>query len=466
MKIRFCGAAKEVTGSSHLLILDDGYKILLDCGMFQGENNEELNRQWLFKPGEIDALVLSHAHIDHCGRIPKLAKDGFEGNIYCTPATRDLAAIMLMDSAKIQENDAEFETKRISKRNPGEVVQPLYTIKDAGRVMRQFVSFNYNRWFRIHDHVEVLYKDAGHILGSASVTMRIREGKKIRMLGFTADIGRPGRPILKDPDPMLPVDFLITESTYGDRLHEGVPGSDDRFLDIIRDTCVRKRGKLIIPAFSIGRTQEIVYMLDQAANAKKLPPIQVYVDSPLAINATNVFQAHPECFDHDLHEYMLFDKNPFGFNGLNYVKSVDESKQLNFRDEPCIIISSSGMANAGRVKHHLANNLANPKNTVLIVGYCSPNTPGGMLRNGIEVIKLFGEMIPVKANVEIMDSFSAHGDQQEMFNFIKNQLPTVEKTFLVHGDERVLPEWNNFLSDKGFKNITVPSLGQEIDLNE
>ncbi|MEO5583796.1 MAG: MBL fold metallo-hydrolase [Saprospiraceae bacterium] len=464
MKIRFCGAAREVTGSCHMVILEDGYKVLLDCGMFQGRNNQELNRQWLFKPNEIDAVVLSHAHIDHCGRIPKLAKDGFEGNIYCTPATRDLASIMLMDSAKIQENDAEFQTKKNARHGQDLAIQPLYTIKDAGRVMRQFVSFNYNRWFRIHDNIEVLYKDAGHILGSASVTMRIREGKKIVMLGFTADIGRPARPILKDPDPMLPVDYLITESTYGDRLHEQSPGNDDRFLDIIRETCVRKGGKLIIPAFSVGRTQEIVYLLDKAANAKTLPHIKVYVDSPLAVNATNVFLSHPECFDHDLHEYMLFDKNPFGFNELNYIKSVDESKQLNFNNDPCIIISSSGMANAGRVKHHLANNLENPKNTILIVGYCSPDTPGGMLRNGIKEIKLFGEIKQVRANVEVMDSLSAHGDQAEMFNFIKNQIPSAQKTFLVHGDEQVIPIWNHFLSEKGFKNITAPSLGQEIEL--
>ena len=465
MKIRFCGAAKEVTGSCHMLILDDGYKILLDCGMFQGNNNEDLNRQWFFKPNEIDAVVLSHAHIDHCGRIPKLAKDGFEGNIYCTPATRDLAAIMLMDSAKIQESDAAYDIKRSRQdQNRGEALPPLYNIKDAGRVMRQFVNFSYNRWFKIHDNVEVLFKDAGHILGSANVTLRIREGKKITMLGFSADIGRPDRPILKDPEPMLPVDILITESTYGDRLHEAAPDESDRFLQIIRDTCVTKRGKLIIPAFSVGRTQEIVYMLDKAANHNALPPIKVYVDSPLAINATNVFQAHPECFDNELHEYMLFDKNPFGFNGLNYIKTVEESKALNSNDEPCIIISSSGMANAGRVKHHLANNISSAKNTVLIVGYCSPNTPGGMLRDGVKEIKLFGTVFPIRSNVEVMDSFSAHGDQNEMFGFLKNQIPTAQKTFLVHGDEKVMPEWNHFLADKGFKNITVPTLGQEIDV--
>jgi len=466
MKIRFCGAAREVTGSCHMVILEDGFKILLDCGMFQGDNNDELNRQWFFKPNEIGAVVLSHAHIDHCARIPKLTKDGFEGNIYCTPATRDLAVIMLMDSAKIQENDAEFETKKNARLGDGwlKPVPPLYTIKDAGRSMKNFVSFNYNRWFRIHDRVEVLYRDSGHILGSASVTLRIQEGKGIKMLGFTADIGRPNRPILKDPEPMLPVDYLICESTYGDRLHEQAPAEEQHFLDIINETCVKKRGKLIIPAFSVGRTQEIVYMLDRAANKNLLPTVQIYVDSPLAVNATNVFQSHPECFDHDMHEYMLFDKNPFGFNGLSYVKTVEESKALNDHGEPCIIISSSGMANAGRVRHHLANNIENPKNAVLIVGYCSPNTPGGMLRNGIEEIKFFGEVKKVRAKIEIMDSFSAHGDQLEMLNYIKNQLPSVQKTYLVHGDEKVLPIWRNYLIENGFGQVMVPSLGQELDL--
>lgn len=463
MKIRFCGAAREVTGSCHMLILEDGFKILLDCGLFQGENNDELNRIWLFKPGEIGAVVLSHAHIDHCGRLPKLAKDGFEGNIYCTHATRDLAAIMLMDSAKIQENDAEYETKKNAKSGK-KPVQPLYTLKDAGRVMKNFVSFNYNRWFRIHENVEVLFRDAGHILGAASVTLRIREGKRMVMLGFTADIGRPDRPILKDPEPMLPVDFLICESTYGDRLHEEAPAEEKHFLHIIHETCVKNKGKLIIPAFSVGRTQEIVYMLDQAENKKMLPKVKVYVDSPLAINATNVFLEHPECFDQELHEYLLFDKNPFGFNGLHYIKSVEESKALNGSDEPCIIISASGMANAGRVRHHLANNIEDPKNTILIVGYCTPNTPGGMLRNGIKEIKFFGEIKQVNAKVELMDSFSAHGDQKEMLNFIRNQLPSVEKTFLVHGDDRVLPVWQSVLQENGFQQVMVPSLGQELNL--
>lgn len=466
MKIRFCGAAKQVTGSSHLITLDNGYTILLDCGMFQSKNADQENLKWYFKPGEIDVMVLSHAHIDHCGRVPKLSKDGFQGNIYCTPATRDLAAIMMMDSAKIQESDAEYQSKKLNKHNntTHQVVQPLYTMKDAGRVMKQFVSFGYDRWFPINDQVDVLFRDAGHILGSASVTLRIKENNKITMLGFTGDIGRPARPILNDPIPMMAVDYLITESTYGDSLHQSTPEDENKFIEIIKQTCVDRRGKLIIPAFSVGRTQEIVYMLDKASNKNLLPKIPVYVDSPLAVNATDVFTSHPECFDSELHEYMMVDKNPFGFNGLTYIRSVDESKALNGNPDPMIIIASSGMANAGRIQHHLANNIEDPKNTVLIVGYCSPDTPGGMLRNGIDHIKFFGEVKQVRANIQIMDSFSAHGDQNEMSQFLKNQAGSAQKTFLVHGDEDVLPVWQNHLVGLGFKNVSIPSPGEEVVL--
>lgn len=469
MKIKFCGAAQEVTGSAHLITLDNGYKILLDCGLYQGRssNFKEFNKTWHFEPTDINCLILSHAHIDHSGRIPKLVKDGFTGCIHSTHATRSLCAIMLLDSAKIQERDAQYFNKRqakkkADKRKPPR--EPLYSAEDVAATMKNFVGYAYNRWFKIHDDVEVLFRDAGHILGSASVTLRIRENGKTKMIGFTGDIGRPNRPILRDPQSMPEVDYLICESTYGHKDHLAAPDESEKFLKIIKETCVVKKGKLLIPAFSVGRTQEIVYMLDQMETAGKLPHIKVFVDSPLAVNATTIFGAHPECYDNELHEYMLVDPNPFGFNNLTYVKEVAVSKELNVIKEPCIIISASGMMNAGRVRHHLFNSLDVHRNTILIVGYCSPETPGGMLRNGIDKLKLFGEYKPVNARVEIMDSFSAHADRNEMIDFIHNQRGHLKKLFLVHGTLDRQEKFRTTLFDEGFRKVEIPKLGQEFEL--
>ena len=318
MQVKFCGAARNVTGSAHLITLDNGFKILLDCGLFQGSSSKSWpqNNHWHFDPAEIDVLVLSHAHIDHTGRVPQLVKDGFRGTIYSTHATRSLCAIMLMDSAFIQEREVEYwnknNLKKASKEHISERIA-LYTTNDVEPSMKLFVTTSYDKWLRISEDVSVLFKDAGHILGSASVTLQIKEHGKMTMIGFTGDIGRPDRPILKDPQPMPEVDYLICESTYGDRLHEMNPEQADKFLNVIRTTCVENRGKLIIPAFSVGRTQEIVYMLDKMETAGILPDIPVFVDSPLAIDATDVFAAHPECFDKELHKYILTDPNPFGF---------------------------------------------------------------------------------------------------------------------------------------------------------
>ena len=468
MKIKFCGAAKQVTGSAHLLTLDDGYKILLDCGLYQGNDKDmaSFNEQWLFDPSEIDCLILSHAHIDHSGRMPKLVKDGFKGDIHCTHATRSLCAIMLLDSAKIQERDAEYYNKKLKrkKKSKKKPKKPLYTSEHVKETMNLFIGYPYDRRISIREGVELLFRDAGHILGSANVTLKITEKGKTKLFGFTGDIGRPDRPILRDPMPMPAVDYLICESTYGDKDHQAKPKEESRFLEIIKKTCVEKKGKLIIPAFSIGRTQEVVYLLDQMASAGKLPKIPVYVDSPLAVNATTVFGSHPECYDNDLHEYMLTDDNPFGFNDLTYIKDVALSKQLNHSREPCIIISSSGMMNAGRVRHHLANNIDNPKNTFLIVGYCAPNTPGGMLRAGIETIKLYGETKVVRADIEVMESFSAHADRGEMIDFIANQKKGLKKLFLVHGVENRQKKFRATLSDHGFKKVEIPELGQVFKL--
>ncbi|MBK9737411.1 MAG: MBL fold metallo-hydrolase [Saprospiraceae bacterium] len=469
MKIKFCGAAQFVTGSSHLIELEDGFKILLDCGLFQGKGEYiwEWNNHWYFKPSEIDCLVLSHAHIDHCGRIPKLVKDGYSGPIHATHATRSLCAVMLLDSAKIQEMDVQWHNEKILKKRKKEtnvIRSPLYTSDDVGPAMVKFEGHPYDVWERIHPNVEVLYRDAGHILGSASVTLKIKEGIKETLLGFTGDIGRPFRPILRDPQPMPEVDYLICESTYGDRVHESAPEQSAQFLDVIRKTCVEKRGKLIIPAFSLGRTQEIVYMLDKMEGEGLLPKIKVYVDSPLAVNVTHIFGLHPECFDTDLNSYMLTDDNPFGFNNLVYIKDVETSKSLNNSQEPCIIISAAGMMNAGRVKHHLFNNIENPKNTFLMVGYCSPETPGGILRSGAETIRIFGEEKVIRADVVIMDSFSAHGDKNEMYDFIKNQAGKTKNMFLVHGELETQTSFKHFLQSKGFGHIEIPKPGEEVTI--
>lgn len=470
MKIKFCGAAQYVTGSSHLIELEDGFKILLDCGLFQGKGTQiwDWNNQWYFTPAEIDCFVLSHAHIDHCGRIPKLVKDGYNGPIHATHATRSLCAVMLLDSAKIQEMDVLWHNEKIlkkRKRDSSRLREPLYTSEDIGPAMIKFEGHPYDVWENIHPNVQVLYRDAGHILGSASVTLKINEGGKEILFGFTGDIGRPDRPILRDPVPMPEVDYLICESTYGDRVHESTPEQSAQFLEVIKHTCIEKRGKLIIPAFSLGRTQEIVYMLDKMESAGLLPHLTVYVDSPLAVNVTHIFGLHPECFDSEINEYIMTDSNPFGFNNLIYIKDVEQSKALNYSDEPCIIISASGMMNAGRVKHHLFNNIENPKNTFLMVGYCSPETPGGILRAGAKTINIFDEEKIVRADVVIMDSFSAHGDKNEMCDFISNQKTALKQLFLVHGELETQKSFKYFLRDKGFNmNIDIPSPGQEIEI--
>jgi len=429
---------------------------------------ENFNESWLFSPPQVDCLILSHSHIDHSGRIPKLVKDGFSGNIYCTPATRSLCALMLLDSAKIQERDAEYHNKRLSKKKKkskkAKFKTPLYISEDAAAAMEQFVSYSYERWFKVNENVEVMFRDAGHILGSASVTLKITENGETKTIGFTGDIGRPDRPILRDPLPMPEVDYLICESTYGDKDHSAKPAEKERFLEIIKKACVEKQGKLIIPAFSVGRTQEIVYMLDQMETAGLLPKIPIYVDSPLAVNATQVFGAHPECYDKNLHEYLLIDDNPFGFRNLTYVREVAVSKALNNTDEACIIISSSGMMNAGRVRHHLYNSIDSEKNTLLIVGYCSPNTAGGILRAGVEKLKLFGEWKNVNIEIQIMDSFSAHADRTEIIEFIDNQRKTMKKLFLVHGELKRQTKFKELLNEKGFPNVEIPELAQSFEL--
>jgi metallo-beta-lactamase family protein len=466
MTIKFCGAAREVTGSCHLVTLDNGFSILLDCGLYQGRSAamKDFNEKWLFNPAEIGCMVLSHAHIDHTGRIPKLVADGFRAPIHCTHATRDLAGLMLLDSAKIQESDAQFKNKKAQKRGEIADEEPLYTADDVRETMRHLVGHNYEEWVKIHENVEVYYTDAGHILGSSSVTLKITEGGKTTVVGFTGDIGRPNRPILRDPQPMPECDFIICESTYGDRLHEHAPAELNHLIEIIDRTCHQQGGKIIVPAFSVGRSQEVVYIFDKLVSSGKLSSVKVFVDSPLAVDATNVFIAHPECFDAELHDYMLTDPNPFGFKDLQFIRDTEGSKRLNELQEPAIIISSSGMANAGRVKHHIFNNVENPKNTILIVGYASPETPAGQLRAGAKQIRLFGEYKRVRAAVEIMDSFSAHGDYNEMTDFLSNHKASAKNIFLVHGDSDAQAAFQKHLTKNGFQRVDIPALGDTIEI--
>lgn len=468
MKFTFCGAARTVTGSCHLLSMDNNRKVLFDCGLYQGRELDlkNFNESWKFEPEEIDYLVLSHAHIDHAGRIPKLVKDGFRGPIYCTYATRDLAAIMLMDSAFIQERDAEWRNKWNRKKGIKEKIEPLYSIEDVEMAMDMFIAVGYNKPIKTIDGSVLTFKDAGHILGSASVHLQVTNKGKRYSLGFTGDIGRPERPILRDPQPMDQVDYLICESTYGSKFHEDSPNEKLGLLNIIKETCELNKGKLIIPAFSVGRTQEIVYMIDQLHTEGRLPKIPIYVDSPLSINATSVFKAHPECYDSDILRYMQSDPNPFGFNSLHYIRDVEASKRLNDKEGPCVIISASGMATAGRIVHHIYNNIENARNTILIVGYCADGSLGARLAKGKKEVKIFGQSKQVKATVKTMHSFSAHGDQKEMIDFIDNQdRKKLKKIFLVHGDYNRQKEFSEALSENRFKSIEIPQLGESFSLD-
>jgi metallo-beta-lactamase family protein len=463
MKIKFIGAAREVTGSKHLITTDSGKKILLDCGMFQGKGLEtdSMNRDLMFDPSQIDHIILTHAHIDHSGLIPYAYKLGFRGSVICTNGTRDLCAIMLADSAFIQEHDTiTFNKRRIKKGLPQ--VEPIYTQADATACLKLFIGVPNDMKFRIDDNIKVRFTNTGHMLGSGVANIEISENGKIKKIAYTGDIGRPSDQILTPPQPFPQADILITESTYGDRLHQDSKQAEEDLLNIVVDTCVRKKGKLIIPAFSVGRTQEIVFSLNNFFNAGRLPKIDMFVDSPLAVNATAVFRMHPECFNKNFSDVMEKDPDPFGFDNLYYINKVEDSKKLNVHKNPCVIISASGMMEAGRVKHHLANNISDPKNTILIVGYCAPSTLGAKIGRGDKEVSIFGTIYKVKAEVKKLESFSGHGDYKELISFLNCQDKNLlGRVFIVHGEYETQKKYISFLTDDGFKNIEAPAKGQE-----
>ncbi len=434
MKLTFWGAAQTVTGSSHLLEFEGG-RVLMDCGLFQGRRSDaaRMNSEFPVDPSTIDVVLLSHAHIDHSGLLPKLHREGFRGSVFATAATRDLCNAMLADSAFIQEKDAAWVNRR-ERREGANKVEPLYEMQDVQDVLRTFEVVEYDRPFHPLPGLEVQYRDAGHILGSASMVLTIREGGRTVCVGFTGDIGRSDRPILRDPQPMADCDYLICESTYGGRVHEPSDQAKERLAHVVGATA-RRGGKVIIPAFAVGRTQELVHRLNELTNEKRLPPIPVYVDSPLAVNVTDVFRAHPECYDEELIEDMRSDPDPFGFDRLTYVRDVEESKRLNRSALPMVVIAASGMCEAGRILHHLRNTIEDPKNTIMIVGYCAPHTLGRRIVDRKREVKIFGEPHRLRAEVEVMNAYSAHADEPELVHFV-GQLnrERLKKIFLVHGD--------------------------------
>jgi len=466
MKIKFLGAAREVTGSKFLITTDLNNKILLDCGMFQGKGLETdgMNRDLGFEPEEIDHIILTHAHIDHAGLIPYMYKRGFRGSVVCTNATRDLCAIMLSDSGFIQEHDTFTFNKRRAKKGLPQVT-PIYTQQDAVACMSLFIGVPYDMNFRIHDNIKVRFTKTGHMLGSGVANIQIIEKGQIKRIAYTGDIGRPYDRILASPGPFPQSDILITESTYGDRLHNNNEEAEEELLNVLVETCVHKRGKLIIPAFSVGRTQEVVYALNNFFNDGKLPRTDIFVDSPLAVNATAVFRVHTECFNEDFQHLLQSDTDPFGFRNLFYITKQEDSKKLNDHKEPCVIISASGMMEAGRVKHHLANNISDPKNTVLGVGYCSPATLGARILGGDKEVSIFGTVYKVNADIRKIESFSGHGDYKEMIHFLSCQEKSgIEKTFIVHGEYETQKKYVSELQKEGYKNIEIPAKGQEYSI--
>ena len=466
MKIEFLGATREVTGSKHLITTRKGLKILLDCGMYQGKGLEtdSMNRDLGFDPAEIDYLILSHAHIDHSGLIPYIYKLGFNGTILCTPATRDLCAIMLADAGRIQEADTHtFNKKRQLQGLPP--VEPIYTQADAQACMGCFISVPYHKKFNIEGEVTVEFFDAGHILGSSCVLLEVKDGRRTVRIGFTGDVGRYDKKILRDPEPFPQVDYLILESTDGDRLHTTLDTAEQELLMAVLDTCTKKKGKLIIPSFAIGRAQEIIYALDRLEHVKMLPDIDVFVDSPLSVSATNIMRLHTECFNEAIAEYMKSDPDPFGFDRLQYIQSVQASKALNVRHKPCVIISASGMMEAGRVKHHIANHIEDPSTTILCVGYCEPSTLGAKIMRGDKTVSIFGQLHKVRAELRSIESLSGHADYEELLRYISCQNKRlIKKIFLVHGEEQTQDNFRQTLNKRGWKRVQIPAFREAVEL--
>ena len=465
MKLKFCGAAGTTTGSQHLLEIN-GKRILLDCGLYQGSRHQayEINCCFPhFDPRSIDVVILSHAHIDHSGNLPNLTAKGFTGNIYATHATRDLCQIMLADSARIQASDIDWLNKH-RKRKGLEPVSPLYTEQEAEHCLRQFVTIGYDRRISVADGVTLTFVDAGHIIGSAQVLLEVEDrsdGRKKRFL-FSGDVGRGGNEVLRDPVAVPDVDFLLMESTYGGREHEAPPGVGDGFARIIREA-VERGGKILIPAFAVERTQQILFILHQLVESGEIPDIPVYVDSPLAVSATEIYRLHPDSFNQEVYETLFQKQNPFGFESLTLIRSVTGSKALNDVIGVAIIISASGMCEAGRILHHLKNNIGNPKTTVLFVGYCAEHTLGRRIRDGDKLVPILGGEYTVRAKIETVDSFSGHADHSELLDYFQRITGPKERVWLVHGETQSAVDLREGLLALHTGSVEVAELGAEVE---
>lgn len=468
MKLQFLGAAGEVTGSKHLITTDSGKTILLDCGMYQGKGMETdaANRELGFDPKDIHYLLLSHAHIDHSGLIPYIYSLGFRGKIFCTPATRDLCQLMLQDTAFIQEQDVRWYNKKMDRLHKPKI-KPLFDTNHAQQVMKLFRTVDYDTTYRIDDEFQIRFTNSGHMLGSAIISLTINENGQSKRIAYTGDIGRLHSHILSTPQTFPQCDYLICESTYGDRLHDDALVSEEQLLGVVEETCMYKKGKLLIPSFSVGRTQEIVYVLNQLYNDGRLERIPVYVDSPLSANATEIFRRHAHTLNDEVRDTMRFDPDPFGFNTLRYITDVQQSKALNRSEQACIIISSSGMLEAGRIKHHVSNHIDDPSTTILIVGYCTPTSLGARIQDpSLRFVSIFGYDHRIRAHVTKIEGFSGHGDYSEMIQyFTASQDPQqVKQVFIVHGESSVQEAYSQHLQAAGFRHVTIPQKGDSVTL--
>lgn len=468
MQLTFHGAARTVTGSKHLLTLNNGTKILLDCGLFQGQGKESAirNQDFGFNPSEVDYVILSHAHIDHSGLLPLLVKQGFNGRILSTPATRDLCKVLLLDSAYIQESDAAYLNKKRQRKKKGQkLIEPLYNTEDAYLALSMFKTVKYGLDFEVCKGVTLRYTDVGHIIGSAAVHLDVTENGRVTKITFSGDVGRYGDLILRSPEEFRQADYIILESTYGDSLHEAIVPTEKVLLNVIEDTCVKRKGKLVIPAFSVGRTQELLYHLNKLSLEGRLPKVPFYVDSPMSEKATLVVKAHPWNFNNRVLKLMENDDDPFDFPGLHFIEDAQESKSLNFKKEPCVIISASGMAEAGRVKHHILNTIEGAQNTILLVGYSEPGSLAGRLKRGAKEVSIFGDRFKVRAKVESVQSMSAHGDQKDLLTFIAKQKPEkLKKLFLVHGDYDTQVIFKKKLLKSGYRDVEIPDMHEAFTL--